>query len=186
MSQLKILGLCGSLRKGSYNRMLLKLATEVAPADLSVESIELGNIPFFDGDVFDKGYPASAAALRERIRAADGVLIVTPDYNFTLSAVLKNAIDWASRGADQPFVGKPLTVMSATQGPLGGARVQYDVRRIMQFMQVFIMPRPETFVGSAAGKFNAEGQCTDEVTRKFVTEHMAAFRDWVVRMKKLG
>jgi chromate reductase len=186
MSQLKILGLCGSLRKGSYNRMLLNLASEVAPSDVAVTEFDMREIPFFDGDEFAKGYPASAQAFREAVRAADGVVIVTPEYNFAMSAVLKNAIDWASRGNDQPFANKPVTVLSATMGPLGGARVQYEVRRIMQLMQVFFMPRPETFVGVAQNKFDAEGKCTDEATRKFVTEHMAAYRDWVLRIKKLG
>ncbi len=186
MSQLKILGLCGSLRKGSYNRMVLKLAGQVAPADVTIEPFELRDIPFFDGDEFAKGYPPAAAAFRAAILAADGILVCTPEYNFAMSAVLKNAIDWASRGTDQPFANKPMTVLSATMGPLGGARVQYEVRRIMQLMQVFFMPRPETFIGLAQTKFDAEGNCTDEATRKFVTEHMAAYRDWVLRIKKLG
>jgi len=186
MSQLKILALCGSLRKGSYNRMVMNLAASVAPPDLVLEEAGLRDMPFFDGDEFAKGYPPAVAAFREKVRAADGVFFFSPEYNFSMSAVMKNAIDWGSRGADQPFANKPVTVISATMGPLGGGRVQYELRKTLQLLQVFFMPRPETFVGLANTKFDAEGRCTDEATRKFVTDHLTAYRDWVLRIRKLG
>src|SRR3974390_3242436 len=184
MAQLKILSLCGSLRKGSFNRMVMNLAIEVAPGDMSFEEAEIRGIPFFDGDEYAKGFPGPARALGGKIRAADGVFLASPEYNFSLSGVLKNAIDWASRAPDQPFAGKPVTVVSASQGQLGGARAQYDLRKGLQFLQGYFMPKPETFIGFAQTKFDAEGRCTDEATRKFVTDHMAAFRDWVLNIKK--
>jgi chromate reductase, NAD(P)H dehydrogenase (quinone) len=186
MSQLKILALCGSLRKGSYNRMLMNLASQAAPQDLVLEEADIRTLPFFDGDEFAKGYPPVVAAFREKVKAADGVIFFAPEYNFSLSAVLKNAIDWASRAPDQPFANKAITVLSATMGPLGGARMQYELRKVMQLMEVHFMPRPETFVGLAQTKFDAQGQCTDEATRKFVTEHMLAYKNWVLRFKQLG
>ena len=186
MADLKILSVCGSLRKGSYNRMVMNLAAQVAPSDLKLEEATIRDLPFFDGDEFAKGFPPSVAAFRDKVRAADGLFFFSPEYNFSLSAVMKNAIDWASRGADQPFAHKPVSVISATMGPLGGARVQYELRKILQLLQVHFMPRPETFVGTAQTKFDAEGHCTDEATRKFVTEHMTAFRDWVLRVRKMA
>jgi len=186
MAQYRILALCGSLRRGSLNRMVMNLAAEVAAPDMVFEEAEIRTIPYFDGDDFTKGFPGPVTALREQIRAADGIFIASPEYNFSLSGVLKNALDWASRAPDQPFAGKPVTVMSATQGPMGGGRVQYEVRKVMQSMLVFFMPKPETFVGMAHTKFDADGRCTDATTRKFVTEHMAGFRDWIAKIKKLG
>jgi chromate reductase, NAD(P)H dehydrogenase (quinone) len=186
MAQLKILSVCGSLRKGSFNRMVLRLAAEVAPPELVFEEASIRDLPHFDGDELAKGFPPSAAEFREKVRAADGLFFAAPEYNFSVSGVMKNAIDWASRGTDQPFVAKPVTVISATMGPLGGGRMQYDLRKILQLLEVFFMPKPETFIGLAQTKFDAEGRCTDDATRKFVTAHMAAFRDWVLRIKKLG
>jgi len=186
MAQLKILSLCGSLRKGSFNRMAMNLAMEVAPRDMVFEEAEMRTMPFFDGDEYAKGFPPPAAAFREKIRAADGLFFACPEYNFSVSGVMKNAIDWASRAPDQPFANKPVTVISATMGPLGGGRVQYELRRMLQSLLVFFMPKPETFIGVAQNKFDAEGRCTDEMTRKFVTEHMAAFHDWILRIRKLG
>src|SRR5579864_7503120 len=152
MAQLKILNICGSLRAASFNRMAMNLAMEVAPKDLSFEEASIREMPYFDGDEFAEGYPSSAVEFRGKIRAADGLFFFSPEYNFSLSGVLKNAIDWASRGADQPFAGKPVTVISATTGKLGGGRVQYDLRRVLQFLQVFFMPKPETFIGAAQTK----------------------------------
>jgi chromate reductase len=186
MADLKILTICGSLRKASTNRMAMNLAAEVAPQDLVFEEAEIRTLPHFDDDEFAKGFPAAAVALRDKIRAADGIFFACPEYNHSLSGVLKNAIDWASRPPDQPFAGKPVTVMSATAGQQGGGRAQYHLRAVMLSLLVYFMPKPETFIGFAPTKFDKEGKCTDATTRKFVTEHMAAFRDWVLKMKKLG
>ncbi|CAN5727143.1 NAD(P)H-dependent FMN reductase [soil metagenome] len=186
MSSFDIVGLCGSLRAGSFNRHLLKLAGESMAEDMKLEIAEIRDVPFFDADVLAKGFPASVAALRERIRRADGVLIVTPEYNFSIPGVLKNAIDWISRGEDQPFAHKPVAIMSAATGPLGGARVQYDLRKVMLFMNSLTLVKPEVFVGSATGKFAADGSCTDETTRKFATDQMAAFSKWIAATKRMN
>lgn len=186
MADLKILALCGSLRKASFNRMTLNLVQEVAPKDLVFEEAVIRTLPFFDDDEFAKGFPPAAVVLREKIRAADGIFFACPEYNHSLSGVLKNAIDWVSRPPDQPFAGKPVTVISATGGQQGGGRVQYHLRAVMLSLLVYFMPKPETFIGNAPAKFDKEGRCTDATTRKFVTEHMAAFREWVLLMKRLG
>lgn len=183
---MKVIAIAGSVRTASYNRMALALAKEVAPADMQVEIVELKDIPIFDGDELAKGYPASVAALREKVRAADGVLVGCPEYNFSIPGVVKNALDWVSRGNDQPFALKPVAILSATQGPLGGGRSQYDLRKVMLFMNALVLQKPEVFIGLAQNKFDAGGKCTDEPTRKIVTDFMGSFKDWIGRVRKMN
>lgn len=147
---MKVLAICGSLRAGSFNRLALHAARELMPAGMEIEIADLKGIPLFDGDDFAKGFPTEVAALREKVRAADGVLIASPEYNFSVSGVLKNAIDWVSRGADQPFVYKPIAILSATMGPVGGARSQYELRKVFVFLQGMVLQKPE--VSSASRK----------------------------------
>ena len=123
--------------------------------------------------------------LRERVRRADGVLIATPEYNFSIPGGLKNLIDWLSRGDDQPFALKPVAILSASAGPVGGARVQYDLRKVMLFMNAQVLAKPEVFIGMAGTKFDAEGRCTDDTTRKFVTDQMAAFQRWIAAVGRM-
>ena len=183
---LNIVGLCGSLRAASYNRMLLQLAESLMPASMKLQVAQWRDVPVFDADLLAKGMPAPVAGLREQVRRADGLLIVTPEYNFSIPGGLKNLIDWLSRGEDQPFAGKPVAILSASPGPLGGARVQYDLRKVMLFVNAMTLVKPEVFVGNVAGKFNAEGACTDETTRKFVTAQMAAFETWIGAVKRMA
>lgn len=180
MSSLDIVGLCGSLRRGSFNHMALRLAGESMPPSMRLEVLEWREVPIYDGDVEAQGLPAPVAALRERIRRADGVLIVSPEYNFSMPGGLKNTIDWFSRGADQPFAHKPVAIASASGGPMGGGRMQYDLRKTLLILQALVMIRPEVFIGQAQTKFDAAtGQCTDEPTRKHITDQMAAFGRWI-------
>lgn len=186
MSTLDIVGLCGSLRADSVNRMALNLAASLMPDGMRMEAVEWREIPPFDGDVLAKGMPPAVLALRERIRRADGVLIATPEYNFSIPGVFKNVLDWVSRGEDQPFANKPVAILSASPGPVGGARVQYDLRRVMLFMNAMVLAKPEVFIGGAGAKFDAAGQCTDETTRKFVGDQMRAFDKWVSAVKRMS
>jgi chromate reductase len=181
-----IVGLCGSLRAASYNRMLMRLAEGVMPASMKLQVPEWRDVPVFDADVLAKGMPAVVTGLREQVRRADGVLIVTPEYNFSIPGGLKNLIDWISRGEDQPFAGKPVAILTASAGPVGGARVQYDLRKVLLFVNAMTLVKPEVFVGNAASKFNAEGECADETTRKFVTAQMAAFETWIAAVKRMA
>jgi len=185
-TSLDIVGLCGSLRTASINRAALHLAGAVMPSGMTLDIAEIRGIPFFDGDVMAQGFPAAVTALRERVRKADGVVIATPEYNFSTPGVLKNTLDWLSRGDDQPFAFKPIAILTASPGPLGGARVQYDLRRVMLFMNGQVLAKPEVFIGGAMGKFSPEGECTDATTRQFVSEQMAAFARWIVAVKRMN
>ena len=183
---LNIVGLCGSLRTASINRAVLKLAGAVMPSGMTLDVAEIRDVPFFDGDVLAQGFPATVTALRERIGKADGVVIATPEYNFSIPGVLKNTLDWLSRGDNQAFAFKPVAVLSASPGPLGGARVQYDLRRVMLFMNGQVLAKPEVFIGGASGKFSLEGECTDATTRQFVSDQMAAFARWIAAVKRMN
>jgi chromate reductase len=180
---MQILAISGSLRKGSYNTAALRACSELLPAGMTMRITSIADLPMFNQDVFDAGIPEPAKRLRAEIAEADGVLIACPEYNFSLSAALKNAIDWSSRPPNQSWQEKPVAIFSATQGPLGGARVQYDVRRILVQLWAHVLPRPEVFIGAAPGKFDASGKLTDEATRKFLTDLLAGFKPWIERMK---
>jgi chromate reductase len=183
-SNLKILGVCGSLRKASFNLAALRACSEMMPPGTSLKITTIGDIPLFNQDIFDAGLPESAKRFRTEVTEADGVLVASPEYNFSLTPALKNAIDWASRPPNQSFQDKPMAIFSASAGPMGGARVQYDFRRIVGQLWAHVLPRPEVFIGSAAGKFDAQGKLTDEASRKFLSELLVGFKDWIVRMKK--
>ena len=185
MRTLDIVGLCGSLRKASLNHAALRLAGELMPEGMVMDTADWREVPVFDGDVLAQGLPAPVAALRERIRRADGVLIATPEYNFSVPGGLKNLLDWLSRGDDQPWAHKPVAILSASPGPLGGARVQYDLRKVMLFLNAAVLVKPEVFIGAAGGKFDAEGRCTDDTTRKFVGEQMASFQRWIGAVRRM-
>jgi len=186
MKKLDIVGLCGSLRAASINRYALNLAGEVMPEGMQLDIAEWRETPVFDADEMAKGFPANVAALRERIRRADGVLIATPEYNFSIPGGLKNVIDWLSRGDDQPFAHKPVAIITASPGPVGGARVQYDLRKVMLFLNAMPLVKPEVFIGGAVSKFDAAtGRCTDETTRKFVTDQMASFGRWIAAVERM-
>lgn len=180
---MKILGICGSLRKASFNMAALRACSELMPQGMTLQIAEIGDIPIFNQDVLDAGMPAPVQRIREQIVAADGLLLASPEYNFSVSAPLKNVIDWASRPPNQSFHDKPIAIFSAAVGPLGGARVQYDLRRILTQLWGHVLPRPEVFIGMAASKFDAQGKLADETTRKFLTDLLNGFRDWIVRMQ---
>jgi chromate reductase len=183
VADLKILGICGSLRKASFNMAALRACSELMPQGTALHITSIADIPMYNQDVFDAGLPDPVKRLRNEMVAADGLLIASPEYNFSLSAPLKNAIDWASRPPNQAFQDKPVAIFSASGGPLGGARVQYDLRRILGQLWAHVLPRPEVFIGSAAGKFDPQGRLTDETTRKFLSDLLAGFKDWIVRMQ---
>ncbi len=185
MSTLDIVGLCGSLRQASLNRQVMNLYGQVMPASMKLEVLDWRDTPVFDGDVFAKGLPANVALLRERIRRADAVLIVSPEYNFSVPGGLKNVIDWTSRGDDQPWAMKPVAISGASMGPLGTARMQYDLRKVLLYLNAAVLTKPEVFVGMAHTKFDTQGQCTDETTRKFVADQMAALEKWVAAVNRM-
>lgn len=182
---MRILGICGSLRAGSFNTMALALAGRSLPDGVQLEVLDWRKVPPFDADLLASGFPQEVVAMRERVRAADGIVIATPEYNFSIPGMLKNLLDWISRGEDQPLRGKPVAILSAATGPLGGARVQYDLRRVLLFVDAMVMGKPEVFIGHAQTKFAGDGTCTDEATGKFVQTQMQAFADWVHAVQRM-
>jgi chromate reductase len=183
VADFKILGICGSLRKASLNMAALRACNEFMPQGMMLQIANIADIPMYNQDVFDAGMPDPVKRLRSEIAAADGLLFASPEYNFSVSAPLKNLIDWASRPPNQAFQDKPCAMFSCTPGPLGGARVQYDLRRMMVQLWSYPLPRPEVFIGNAPSKF-ADGKLTDETTRKFLAELLVGFKDWIARMQK--
>lgn len=173
-----VLGISGSLRKGSFNTALLHAAVELAPAGMTIEIAEIRDVPLYDEDVRSAGLPAPVHALRERIGAADALLIVTPEYNYSVPGVLKNAIDWVSRPPAQPFAKKPLAIMGASGGLGGTMRAQYHLRQIAVFLDMHPLNKPEVFVRSAQERIDSEGKLTDEPTRKVIAEQLVALATW--------
>ncbi|MEP6993034.1 MAG: NADPH-dependent FMN reductase [Acidobacteriota bacterium] len=181
---LSILGIAGSLRKGSYNRALLQTAIELAPPDLSIQAFErLAEIPPYDADRESQGVPEPVAAWKDALLAADGILIATPEYNHSVPGVLKNAIDWASRPAASPaYGGKPIAIMGATPGIGATIRAQLALRQALD-MDSHVMPRPEVLIAKAGERFDAAGRLTDEPTRQHLTRFLAEFEQWVRRFR---
>lgn len=181
-----ILGISGSLRRGSLNTAALRLARELAPPGVSIELADLSAIPMYNEDVKAQGLPAPVEALRAQIRAADALLIATPEYNYSVPAVLKNAIDWASRPPDQPFDGKPIGIMGASPSQLGTGRAQYHLRQIFVYLNAFLLNRPEVMIAAAHTKFDAEGALTDAPSREFVAKLVTELAAWANRLKALA
>ncbi len=179
---MQILGICGSLRKASLNMAALRACQDLTPQGMTLRIARIDDIPMFNQDVFDAGIPEPAKRLRAEILEADGVLLASPEYNFSVTPALKNAIDWASRPPNQSWQDKPVAIFSVTPGPLGGARVQYDLRRILGQIWAHVLPRPEVFIGMGPSKF-ADGKLTDESTGKFLTDLLTAFKPWIERMR---
>jgi len=170
----KLLGISGSLRRASFNTALLEAARGLAPEGVSIEVASIREIQLYDEDVRSVGYPAPVQAFREAIAAADGVLFVTPEYNYSVPGVLKNAIDWASRPPSQPFAGKPIAIMGASGGMSGTMRAQYHLRQVMVGLDAHAVNKPEIFVRQAPSLLDESGKLTDEPTRKLVRELVAA------------
>lgn len=181
--ELRVLGFAGSLRSGSYNRALLRAAIELAPPGMTIEPWDLAPIPLYNGDVEAAGDPEPVAAFKRAIRAADALLVVTPEYNYGVPGVLKNAIDWASRPPDDAaLAGKPAALLGATPGRTGTARAQLQVRQAFVFTDTPALLKPEVLVARAHEKFDAEGRLTDEPTRRIVVRLLEALAEWSRRL----
>src|SRR5919205_4555385 len=164
---IRILGIAGSLRRESYNRAALRAATELVPEGATIDIFELDGIPGFNQDE-EQQPPAKVLELKRRVREADAVLFVTPEYNYSIPGVLKNAIDWASRPyGDSAWSGKPAAVMGASIGAIGTARAQYHLRQTFVFLNMFPVNQPEVMIANASQRFDAAGNLTDEATEKF-------------------
>ena len=186
MSQpIHVFGFCGSLRHGSYNAALLRVAQQELPASMTLDAYDrLREVPPYDEDERTKGLPESVTDLRARIAKADAVLFVTPEYNFSIPGVLKNAIDWVSRPPDQPFAGKPCAMMGGSGNFNGTARAQYHLRQMCVYLDMHPVNKPEVFVTKVHEKIDAEGKLTDEPTRKIIRDLLVALEAWTLRLKK--
>lgn len=179
---IRILGIAGSLRRDSYNRAALRAATELVPEGATIDIFELDGIPGFNQDE-EQNPPAKIAELKKRVREADAILFVTPEYNYSVPGVLKNAIDWASRPyGDSAWNGKPAAIMGASIGTIGTARAQYHLRQMMVFLNMFPINQPEVMIGNAAERFDAAGNLKDDATREFIRQLLQNLADWTRRI----
>jgi chromate reductase, NAD(P)H dehydrogenase (quinone) len=179
-----ILGIAGSLRRDSYNRAALRAAQALAPAETTIDIFDLQGIPPFNQDE-EQPPPAPVADLKTRIRAADAILMVTPEYNYSIPGVLKNAIDWASRPyGDSVWEGKPVAVMGASVGTLGTARAQYHLRQVFVFLNMHALNRPEVMISNAAQRFDAQGQLTDTTTQDLIRQLLRHLVDWTRQLRE--
>lgn len=179
-NNIDILAFAGSLRKGSYNKAVLRAAKELAPDSMGVTIFDLQGIPLYNADVEAKGDPERVTEFKEAIRKADGLLIATPEYNHGVPAVTKNAVDWASRPAKSaPLNEKPVGILGASPGMTGSARGQSQLRQAFEFTNSYCMPQPEILVYRAHEKFDDDGNLTDEATRKYLGKYLEALYNWV-------
>jgi chromate reductase len=183
MSSLRLLGVVGSIRKGSHNRALVRAIAEELPAGITLSFYErLAELPVFDPD--QKEAPAIVEDFKEAIRGVDGLVIATPEYNYSISGLLKNAIDWASRPpTTSPLRGKPVGIVSASTGISGGMRAQYHLRQMLVFTNSPAMNQPEVIIPRAQDRFDAEGKLIDESTRELLRRFGAGLASWVERFQ---
>jgi chromate reductase len=183
---IRVLGISGSLRKNSFNTMLLREAVRLAPPGMTIDIVPIRDIPLYDGDVEDQGFPAAVIAFRDAFQNADALLIATPEYNFSVPGVLKNVFDWLSRPPSQTLTnGKPVAMMGAG-GRLGTARAQYHLRQICGCLGMLPVARPEVFVLNTWEKFSPEGRLTDAAAEQHIKDLLAGLMDWTLLLKGAG
>jgi chromate reductase, NAD(P)H dehydrogenase (quinone) len=181
----RVLGLTGSLRSQSVNRALMSAARELKPDDMQImDYAGLDQLPYFNEDVEAEGDPTTVQALKFALHSVDALLIVTPEYNSGVPAVLKNTIDWASRGAS-PLKEMPVALMSASRNPMGGQRAQLQLRQTLTGIGAHVLPAPDILIGAAPQRFDADLRLSDETTRKLVARHLVRLRDWTLALGAL-
>ena len=182
--KIKVLAFAGSLRKGSFNKALIRAAVDVAPENVAIEVFDLEGMPLFNQDL-EATPPQKVKEFKEKIRAADALLIATPEYNFSIPGVLKNAIDCASRPkTDTPLEGKPVAIMSASTGRFGGARAQYQLRQSFIFLNMQPVNRPEVMLSDASHNIDADGNITNEQTRQLIRQLLEALAALTIKLKQ--
>jgi chromate reductase len=184
MEKLQIVGIAGSLRKGSYNRAALRAAQGLVPEGVSLQTVEIGDLPLFNQDI-ETPAPPPVAAFKDAIRAAQAVLICTAEYNYSMPGVLKNAIDWGSRPYGQSaWTKKPVALLSASPGTLGGARAQYHLRECFVFLDMYPLNQPEVMITKAHEKFDEQGNLKDETARRLIRQLLQNLADWTRVLEK--
>ena len=183
--QVHVLGFSGSLRKNSLNTAALRAAVEVVPEGVILETFDLSSIPLFNEDLEKSAFPQSVQEFKDKIAQAEALLIVTPEYNYSIPGVLKNALDWASRPpGDNSLNGKPVAIMGASMGYFGTARAQYHLRQVCVCVNMVPLNKPEVFIPLAAGKFDPQGKLTDEDTKKRIAQLLSALAQWTKQLNK--
>lgn len=168
--QYHFIAISGSLRKGSYNTMALKALQKLCPSNITVEQVFFDKIPMYNADLHTEQLPEEVVPLVHKIKESDGVIIVSPEYNYSIPGALKNAIDVVSRHPDKPFSEKAVAIMGASQGQIGTARMQYHLRQVMVFLNAFVINKPEIMIGNAQHKFDTDGNLTDELVIKQIPQ----------------
>lgn len=182
--KMRILGLGGSLRKASYNRMVLKAAAKLVPENVELEIFELGGIPPFSEDL-EQDPPEAVKRFKQKIKEADAILVSTPEYNYSIPGFLKNAIDWASRPyGDNAFDDKPVAIMGASMGAMGTSRAQYHLRQTFVFLNMHALNDPEVMISNVHEKFDEEGNLKDEYTKQKIRELVKALIEWAKKLKQ--
>ncbi|PKC38168.1 hypothetical protein V462_07270 [Pantoea ananatis 15320] len=184
---LKIVTLLGSLRQGSYNAMIARALPQLAPEGMTIDALpSIRDIPLYDADLQqEERFPATVDTLAARIREADGVIIVTPEYNYSVPGGLKNAIDWLSRVPNQPLAGKPVAIQTSSMGAIGGARCQYHLRQILVFLDAMVLNKPEFMGGAIQNKVDEQaGKVIEQGTLEHLAKQLAAFSDFIRRVSE--
>jgi chromate reductase len=185
-STLNVMGLCGSLRTASDNMAALVTAGRLMPVGMGLRIESFADVPIYNADAQEQGWPSSVSRIGDAIAAADAVLIASPEYNFGVPGGLKNLIDWMSRLPVQPLRDKPVAILGAATGPLGTARMQYELRRVLHCLEARVLLKPEVFISNAKTKFDASGAIVDEATTKFVGDQMLAFHQFIRRERSMA
>jgi len=182
-NKIKILGFAGSLRKKSYNMALLQNAIDLKPDNMALEIFDLSSIPIYNDDVREIGYPEQVEIFRKKIAESDGLLIATPEYNYSIPGVLKNAIDWASRPPNQPFDGKPIAIMGASGGISGTIRAQMHLRDICVYVNMIPLNKPQLFIQKAKEQFDDAGKFINDASRNQLKKLLEALGNWTLTIK---
>lgn len=184
MSAFKILAMSGSLRKKSFNTAALRAAQELAPAGVTIEIAEIGDLPLYNEDLRHEGsFPAPALRLRDQVMHADAVLLACPEYNYGVTAALKNALDWCSRPPNQPFAWKAVGIFGASGGAGGTSRGQAHLRNILLGLDAYALNQPQVMIGAAHTKFDADGKLHDQASRDFIKQHIEALMKLAHKLK---
>ncbi len=174
----------GSLRKGSYNTMVLKAAQKLAPINVVIEQLCIDKVPIYNFDLHGQYFPDEVEKLNDAVKAADAVIFITPEYNYSIPGVLKNVIDFFSRSPKKPFDKKPVGIMTASPGLLGGVRAQYHLRQILVAVNAYVMNQPEIVIGQVSTKFDEAGNLTDEKTKEFISKFITSLAAFSERIKQ--
>ncbi|MDX1802771.1 MAG: NADPH-dependent FMN reductase [Alcanivorax sp.] len=180
---MRVIAFAGSLRKASYNHGLLRAAQQLAPAGMEIIDADISTLPLYNGDLDGDARPAAVNALAEQVNNADALLFATPEYNYSIPGVLKNAIDWLSRVPGGIFAGKPAAIMGASMGGMGTSRCQYHLRQVLVFLDVHPLNKPEVFVSAAHEKCDDNGDLQDEKARQMITKQLQALQAWHERLR---